>query len=167
MPVDRCSRYFFGFALITLIFSTLPLLKQYLPSSGGEMSCSTKAIMHFEDTVTESVNASVHFTFTANDTGSLIVEGYSDSKAGWLYLQRYVKFDYHSERVSEFERYYKITNLQDKKSSIDESPDVIFDYFMREMFDSHDDMLIKVRKLNPQTILISSLSSPLFICNLN
>ncbi len=30
----------------------------------------------------------------------IVVEGYTTSKAGWLYLQRYVKFDYTTKRVS-------------------------------------------------------------------
>ncbi|WP_211315280.1 FidL-like protein [Photobacterium lipolyticum] len=166
MQIKKSGKLFFFIALIALIFSLFPLALQKLPSRSGEMSCSTKAIMHFEDTVTESVNVNIHFRFGEKGKGSIVVEGYSDSKAGWLYLQRYVKFNYTSQRVSPTDRYYQINNWVAKKSSIDESPDVIFAYFMREMSDSHDDLLLKAKKMNEKTVLLSSLSSPLFICAL-
>ena len=51
-------------------------------------------------------------------------------------------------------------------SSIDESPDVIFDYFMREMSDSHDGLFLNAQKLNDKAILLSSINSPLYICTL-
>jgi hypothetical protein len=62
----------------------------------GVMSCSTKAIMRFENMEKENVNGNIHFNFAANGKGSMVVEGYTDSAAGWLYLQRYVKFSYTS-----------------------------------------------------------------------
>ncbi|MCV5625872.1 FidL-like protein, partial [Escherichia coli] len=86
----------------------------------------------------ENVNGNIHFNFGSQGKGSMVVEGYTDSAAGWLYLQRYVKFTYTSKRVSATERHYRISQWESSASSIDESPDVIFDYFMREMSDSHD-----------------------------
>lgn len=104
----------------------------------GLMVCSTKGIMRFENMKDENVNGNIHFNFGANGKGSIVVEGYTDSKAGWLYLQRYVKFNYTTKRISPTERHYNISQWEASASSIDESPDVIFDYFMREMSDSHD-----------------------------
>ncbi|EOG1317601.1 FidL-like protein, partial [Salmonella enterica subsp. enterica serovar Infantis] len=49
---------------------------------------------------------------------------------------------------------------------IDESPNVIFDYFMREMSDSHDGLFLNAQKLNEKAILLSSINSPLWICTL-
>jgi len=166
MQIKKRGKFLFFIALIVLILASFPMVLRMLPSRSGEMSCSTKAIMHFEDTVTESVNVNIHFRFSEKGKGSIVVEGYSDSKSGWLYLQRYVQFNYTSQRVSPKERYYRINNWVASKSPIDESPDVIFDYFMREMSDSHDDLLLKAKKMNQKSILLSSLNSPLFICSL-
>jgi len=130
------------------------------------LHCSTKAIMHFENPHTESVNANIHFNFDGKGTGSIVIEGYTDSASGWLYLQRYVKFDYTSTQISTYERYYKITRWVANKSSIDQSPDIIFDYFMREMSDSHDGLLLSLKKINNSTVLLGSINSPLYICNL-
>ncbi|WP_064721256.1 FidL-like protein [Proteus hauseri] len=132
----------------------------------GVMVCSTKGIMRFENMEAENVNGNIHFSFGANGKGSIVVEGYTDSKAGWLYLQRYVKFDYTTKRVSPTERHYFVSQWGSSASSIDESPDVIFDYFMREMSDSHDGLFLNAQKLNEKTILLSSLNSPLYICTL-
>ncbi|WP_308906922.1 FidL-like protein, partial [Klebsiella pneumoniae] len=74
--------------------------------------------------------------------GSMVVEGYTDSAAGWLYLKRYGKFTYSSKRISATERHYRINQWESSASSIDESPNVIFDYFMREMSDSHDGLFL-------------------------
>ena len=41
----------------------------------------------------------------------MVVEGYTDSAAGWLYLQRYVKFTYGSKRISATERHYRINRV--------------------------------------------------------
>ncbi|WP_227645455.1 FidL-like protein, partial [Klebsiella pneumoniae] len=98
--------------------------------------------------------------------GSMVVEGYTDSAAGWLYLQRYVKFSYTSQRISATERHYRIKKWESSASSIDESPNVIFDYFMREMSDSHDGLFLNAQKLNDKAILLSSINSPLYICTL-
>ncbi|WP_250550961.1 FidL-like protein, partial [Escherichia coli] len=72
-------------------------------------------------------------------------------------LQRYVKFTYTSKRVSATERHYRISQWESSASSIDESPDVIFDYFMREMSDSHDGLFLNAQKLNDKAILLSSI----------
>lgn len=134
--------------------------------SAGMMNCSTKAIMRFENMEKENVNGSVHFNFGAQGKGSMVVEGYTDSATGWLYLQRYVKFTWTSKRISPVERQYRINKWESSASSIDESPDVIFDYFMREMSDSHDGLFLNAQKLNEKAVLLSSINSPLYICTL-
>jgi hypothetical protein len=130
------------------------------------LSCSTKAIMRFDGMQYENINANVHLNFREQGKGSLIVEGYTHSTTGALYLQRYVSFNYTSQRISSTERHYHIVQWQASASSIDESPDVIFDYFMREMSDSHDGLFLSVQKLNERAVLIGSINSPLFICTL-
>jgi hypothetical protein len=119
------------FALSSLVFIAAAgfCAWKLLPvENGGVMSCSTKAIMRFENMEKENVNGNIHFNFAANGKGSMVVEGYTDSAAGWLYLQRYVKFSYTSKRISTTERHYRISKWESSASSIDESPDVIFDY---------------------------------------
>jgi FidL-like putative membrane protein len=167
MHSNKSGKVFFFYALILFLLCTLPFLSKVIPENSGEMMCSARAIMHFEDTVTETVNVNVHFKFAKKGKGSMVVEGYSDSKSGWLYMQRYVIFDYYNQRVSDLERVYKVKSWSSSKSSIDEAPDVIFDYFMREMSDSHDALLIKVQQLNHDSVLLSSINSPLFICTLD
>ena len=138
------------FALSSLVFIAAAgfCAWKLLPvENGGVMSCSTKAIMRFENMEKENVNGNIHFNFAANGKGSMVVEGYTDSAAGWLYLQRYVKFSYTSKRISTTERHYRISKWESSASSIDESPDVIFDYFMREMSDSHDGLFLNAQKL--------------------
>lgn len=156
----------FAVSIILLLISLFITFKHNVIWHDDVLNCSTKAIMHFEDTVTESVNVNVHFSFNAKGKGSIVVEGYSDSAAGWLYLQRYVQFDYTSKRISPGVRYYQINRWVASKSSIDQSPDVIFDYFMREMSDSHDGLRLAMEKINSDTVLLSSINSPLFICAL-
>ncbi|WP_299014911.1 FidL-like protein [uncultured Photobacterium sp.] len=167
MHSNKSGKIFFFYALILFLLCTLPFLSKVIPENSGELQCSARAIMYFEDTKTESVNVNVHFRFARNGQGSMVVEGYSDSKAGWLYLQRYIQFDYYSQRVSDLERVYQVGSWSASKSSIDESPDVIFDYFMREMSDSHDALLLKVQQLNHDTVLFSSINSPLFVCTVD
>ncbi|HHQ4801194.1 TPA: FidL-like protein [Aeromonas veronii] len=130
------------------------------------MSCATKGIMRFEDMNKENVNGNIHFNFGRQGKGSMVVEGYTNSAAGWLYLQRYVTFTYNSSRVSTTERQYRINKWEASASSIDQSPDVVFDYFMREMSDSHDGLFLSAQRLNQQAILLSSINSPLWICTL-
>ncbi len=67
--------------------------------------------MRFENMEKENVNGNIHFNFAANGNGSMVVEGYTDSAAGWLYLQRYVKFSYTSQRISATERHYRIKKM--------------------------------------------------------
>ena len=77
------------FALSALAFITAAGLSAWklLPAENdGTMSCSTKAIMRFENMDKENVNGNVHFNFAAHGKGSMVVEGYTDSAAGWLYL---------------------------------------------------------------------------------
>ncbi|NIY49074.1 FidL-like protein [Cedecea colo] len=142
------------------------LWRLFPKENAGNMSCSTKVIMRFENMEKENVNGNIHFNFAAKGAGSIVVEGYTDSEAGWLYLQRYVKFSYTSKRISPLERHYRISRWEASASSIDQSPDVIFDYFMREMSDSHDGLFLNMQRLNNSSILLSSLNSPLFICTL-
>ncbi|WP_250848212.1 FidL-like protein, partial [Escherichia coli] len=49
-------------------------------------------------------------------------------------------------------------------SSIDESPDVIFDYFMREMSDSHDGLFLNAQKLNDKAILLRAVEKGKMEC---
>lgn len=140
--------------------------KIFSANSTGVMSCSTKVIMHFENMTTENVNGTIHFNFGTGGKGSLIVEGYTNSAAGWLYLQRYVKFNYTTKRISSGARHYRISKWEASASSIDQSPHIIFDYFMREMSDSHEGLFLTAQKLNDNVILLNSLSSPLYICTL-
>lgn len=160
------GRGLFVVSIILLLISILIAFKHNAIWRNDIVNCSTKAIMHFEDTVTESVNVNIHFSFNHKGKGSIVVEGYSDSAAGWLYLQRYVQFEYSSKRISPQTRYYQINRWVASKSSIDQSPDVIFDYFMREMSDSHDGLLLAMEKIDPNTVLLSSINSPLYICAL-
>lgn len=157
----------FFIALGTLVLVSFFTIWRMVLAHSSDMSCSTKVIMYFEDTEMQSVNANVHFRFSGQGKGSIVVEGYTHSAEGALYLQRYVKFDYTSTRISSMERAYRIKSWIASKSSIDQSPDVIFDYFMREMSDSLDGLLLTAERVNEKIILLSSLSSPLFICPLN
>lgn len=160
------GRGLFTLSILLLMISLFAAFKRDVLWPENILNCSTKAIMHFEDTVTESVNVNIHFSFNDKGKGSIVVEGYSDSTAGWLYLQRYVQFDYTSKRISPSTRYYQINRWVASKSSIDQSPDVIFDYFMREMSDSHDGLLLAMEKIDQNTVLLSSINSPLYICTL-
>lgn len=160
------GRTIFIASIILLLTSLFVAFKHNAIWRNDVLNCSTKAIMHFEDTLTESVNVNIHFNFNDKGKGSIVVEGYSDSTSGWLYLQRYVQFDYTSKQVSPGTRYYQINRWAASKSSIDQSPDVIFDYFMREMSDSHDGLLLAMEKIDPNTVLLSSINSPLYICAL-
>ncbi|WP_369308780.1 FidL-like protein [Providencia rettgeri] len=155
--------------LSALLFIVVVIYTQSILFSNkqdGLMVCSTKGIMRFENMKDENVNGNIHFNFGGNGKGSIVVEGYTDSKAGWLYLQRYVKFNYTTKRISPTERHYNISQWESSASSIDESPDVIFDYFMREMSDSHDGLFLNAQKLNDKALLLSSINSPLYICTL-
>ncbi|TQI78572.1 FidL-like putative membrane protein [Serratia fonticola] len=160
------GRGLFTLSILLLLISLFVAFKRDTLWPEDILNCSTKAIMHFEDTVTESVNVNIHFSFNDKGKGSIVVEGYSDSTAGWLYLQRYVQFNYTSKRISPSTRYYQINRWVASKSSIDQSPDVIFDYFMREMSDSHDGLLLAMEKIDQNTVLLSSINSPLYICTL-
>lgn len=159
-------RGFFVFSIMLLMMSIFITFKHNAIWRDDILNCSAKAIMHFEDTETESVNVNIHFRFNDKGKGSIVVEGYSDSTEGWLYLQRYVQFEYTSQRSSPSTRYYQISRWVASKSSIDQSPDIIFDYFMREMSDSHDGLLLTLEKIDPNTVLLSSINSPLYVCAL-
>lgn len=165
--MEMAPRRFFICSL--MVFTTVAGICAWrlLPAkNAGMLRCSTKVIMHFENNTTKNINGKLHLDFGAGGKGSLMVEGYTDSAAGWLYLQRYVKFTYTTKKVSASERDYRINSWEASASSIDQSPDVIFDYFMREMSDSHDGLFLNARKLNNHAVLFSSVSSPLYICTL-
>jgi hypothetical protein len=163
----HAPRLFFALSVLTFITAAAVSMWRPLPAKDtGMMSCSTKAIMRFENMEKENVNGNVYFNFAANGKGSMVVEGYTDSTAGLLYLQRYVKFSYSSKRISATERHYHISKWEASASPIDESPDIIFDYFMREMSDSHDGLFLNAQKLNEKAFLLSSINSPLYICTL-
>jgi hypothetical protein len=156
------------FALSTLVFIVAAGVSAWklLPvEKDGVMSCSTKAIMRFENMEKENVNGNIHLILppTARVDGRRRLYRLA---AGWLYLQRYVKFNWTSQRISSTERHYRISKWESSASSIDESPDVIFDYFMREMSDSHDGLFLNAQKLNEKAILLSSINSPLYVCTL-
>lgn len=159
-------RPFFLLSCTVFIAAAVYVLCQLPKENDGVMSCATKGIMRFEDMNKENVNGNIHFNFGRQGKGSMVIEGYTDSAAGWLYLQRYVKFTYSRNRVSTTERHYRINKWESSASSIDQSPDVIFDYFMREMSDSHDGLFLSAQRLNNKAILLSSINSPLWICTL-
>jgi hypothetical protein len=65
------------FALSTLVFIVAAGFSAWklLPvENDGVMSCSTKAIMRFENMEKENVNGNIHFNFAANGKGSMVVE---------------------------------------------------------------------------------------------
>lgn len=161
------SRHFFTLSVLIFITAVgVSAWKRLSVESAGVMSCSTKATMRFENMEKENVNGNIHFNFGTDGKGSMVVEGYTDSDAGWLYLQRYVKFSYTSKRLSPTERHYYISKWESRASPIDESPDIIFDYFMREISDSHDGLFLSAQKLNDKAVLLNSINSPLYICTL-
>ncbi|KAA5931042.1 hypothetical protein F3I27_07095 [Pantoea sp. Bo_2] len=160
-------RAFFMFSALAFVAATgFSIGKLFIASRVGMMSCSSKTIMRFENMEDENVNGNVYFNFGPEGKGSMVVEGYTDSATGSHYLQRYVTFSYSSRRVSATDRQYRISQWKSSASPIDESPDVIFDYFMLEMSDSQDGLFLNAQKLNDKTILLSSINSPLFICAL-
>ena len=94
-------RTFFAISALAFIVASGFSFWRLSPAENtGIMSCSTKGIMRFENMEKENVNGNIHFNFGSQGKGSMVVEGYTDSAAGWLYLQRYVKFTYTSKRVS-------------------------------------------------------------------
>ncbi len=139
---------------------------QVFVSQTSELSCSARAIMRFDGMQHENVNGTLHLRFRATGKGTMILEGYTHSDQGSRYLQRYVVFDYSVLSISPTERHFRISQWQASASSIDESPDVIVDYFMREMSDGHDSLFLNAQKLNEKAVLLSSINSPLFICTL-
>ncbi|MEJ4045663.1 FidL-like protein [Erwinia sp. SLM-02] len=158
---------FFAFSL--LVFSASAAFTGWHLMPGGSsalLDCSARVIMRFENMEKENVNGSVHFNFGPKGEGSMVVEGYTDSDQGSLYLQRYVKFTYSVRRISAAENHYRVTRWQASASSIDRSPDIIFDYFMREMSDSRDGLFLNARRLSSKAVLFSSINSPLYICTL-
>ncbi|WP_339013743.1 FidL-like protein [Aeromonas popoffii] len=159
-------RSLFLFSCMVLIAAAVYAVYQLPKENDGVMRCTTKGIMRFENMEKENVNSNIHFNFGSQGKGSMVVEGYTDSDAGWLYLQRYAKFTYSSNRISATERHYRINKWESSASSIDQSPDVIFDYFMREMSDSHDGLFLSAQRLNNKAMLLSSINSPLWICKL-
>ncbi|MBJ9999958.1 FidL-like protein [Erwinia sp. S38] len=157
------------FAVSLMIFSATAAFTGWrlLPHQDStQIDCSSRVIMRFENMDKENVNGSVHFNFGPGGKGSMVVEGYTDSDEGSLYLQRYVKFAYSVRHVSAAENHYMINQWQASASSIDRSPDIIFDYFMREMSDSRDGLFLNARQLSSKTVLFSSINSPLYICTL-
>ena len=84
------------------------------------MVCSTKGIMRFENMEDENVNGNIHFHLPMVKD-RLLLKDILLQKAGWLYLQRYVKFDYTTKRVSPTERHYFVSQWDASASSIDES----------------------------------------------
>lgn len=103
-------RTFFAISALAFIVASGFSFWRLSPAENtGIMSCSTKGIMRFENMEKENVNGNIHFNFGSQGKGSMVVEGYTDSAAGWLYLQRYVKFTYTSKRVSATERHYRIS----------------------------------------------------------
>jgi len=157
------------FALSLLLFgiTAAGVCWQQLPRpTTGLVDCSARVIMRFENMEQENVNGSVHFNFGPEGKGSMVVEGYTDSDAGSLYLQRYVTFTYTVRHISAVENHYSVSQWQASTSSIDRSPDIIFDYFMREMSFSHDGLFLNAQKLSNQAILLSSINSPLYVCTL-
>ncbi|MFZ4834744.1 FidL-like protein [Rouxiella sp. Mn2063] len=155
------------------IISALPLLISITGSTsnhalwyGDTFNCSTKAIMHFQKSQKESVNADIYFNFDGKGAGIIVIEGRTDSSSGELNLQRNVTFSYTSTQISADKRDYKINHWVANKSSTDQSPDIIFDYFIHEMSDNHDALLLSLKKMNSSTVLLSSIDSPLYICNL-
>ena len=81
-------RTFFALSALAFIAAAGFSAWRLLPDANdGVMSCSTKAIMRFENMEKENVNGNIHFNFAANGNGSMVVEGYTDSAAGWLYLR--------------------------------------------------------------------------------
>lgn len=71
------GRRLFAVSIILLLVSLFITVKQNVIRRDDILNCSTKAIMHFEDTITESVNVNIHFNFNAKGKGSIVVEGYS------------------------------------------------------------------------------------------
>ncbi|MCS5808133.1 FidL-like protein [Klebsiella pneumoniae subsp. pneumoniae] len=105
----------------------------------------------------ENVNGNIHFNFAANGNGSMVVEGYTDSAAGWLLPAALRQIQLHQPtHLGNRTPHYRIKKWESSASSIDESPNVIFDYFMREMSDSHDGLFLNAQKLNDKAILLSS-----------
>lgn len=161
-------RPFFALSVMVLIIAAGSGIGRLINAEhAGIMSCSSKVIMRFENMEKENVNGNVYFNFGANGKGSMVVEGYTDSAAGRRYLQRYVTFSYSSKRVSVTDRQYRLSTWKSSASPIDESPDIIFNYFMLEMSDSQDGLFLNAQKLNEKTILFSSINSPLFVCALS
>ena len=106
-------RPFFALCVLVFIAAVGFCAWHLLPAENdGVMSCSTKGIMRFENMDKENVNGTIHFTFGSQGKGSMGGEGYTDSAAGWLYLQRYVKFTYNSKRISATERHYLINKWE-------------------------------------------------------
>ena len=74
-----------------------------------------------------------------------------------------MKFDYTTKRVST-ERHYFVSQWESSASSIDESPGCYFDYFMREMSDSHDGLFINAQKLNEKRYYsVRSIPTSIFV----
>ncbi|ROR13463.1 FidL-like protein [Erwinia sp. JUb26] len=157
------------FTLSLLIFSAAAAFTAWrlVPQQASALiDCSARVIMRFENMDQENVNGTVHFNFGSQGEGSMVVEGYTDSERGSLYLQRYVKFTYNIRHISAAEKHYIINQWQASASTIDRSPDIIFDYFMREMSDSRDGLFLNARWLSSKAVMLSSINSPLYICTL-
>ncbi|MCG3884854.1 hypothetical protein I3271_09145 [Photobacterium leiognathi] len=135
-------------------------------SSEAYMHCNAKAIMHFDDIDTQTINANIHFDFNKNGVGYLVVEGYTNANKNKKYLQRYVKFDFSATKISKHYYGYNITKWESSKSVIDESQDVYFQYFIREMSNGTSNLQIISEKLNQKTVLLSSINAPLFVCSI-
>ena len=69
-------RTFFALSALTFVAAAGFSVWRLLPDANdGVMSCSTKAIMRFENMEKENVNGNIHFNFAANGNGSMVVVG--------------------------------------------------------------------------------------------
>jgi hypothetical protein len=159
-------RPFFALSALAFIAAAGFSAWRLLPDENdGVMSCSTKAIMRFENMEKENVNGNIHLILppTAKVDGRRRLYRFCRRLALSAALRQ---IQLHQPTHLTTERHYRISKWESSASSIDESPDVIFDYFMREMSDSHDGLFLNAQKLNEKAILLSSINSPLYICTL-
>jgi hypothetical protein len=179
-PFSYCDNYFYSpeaamrlaprpfFALSTLVFIVAAGVSAWklLPvEKDGVMSCSTKAIMRFENMEKENVNGNIHFNFAANGKGRWSSRAIPTPRpAGSICSATSSLTGPANASHPPSATIASASGNPAPRPSM--SRRTLSSTTLCEMSDSHDGLFLNAQKLNEKAILLSSINSPLYVCTL-
>lgn len=154
---------FLWFATIIFSISSVILVWHFFHQKNYTIHCSGNITIFHDNASLPFLRGKLSLSLESDGKGHIRMDGESTSVNGATTLHRFIFFKYHSQH-SPGGKDYIFEEYRIVLTPADNSGDEAFLRLVNTISQGAQKLRIRIREINPGTMLISSVNSPLLVC---